>query len=130
MDIAAILGIVTGGIGLINQLIPVVGGIAGSSAVAPILTNSLDLLGKIVPMIGVKDSAGIGKVVDTLKDMAPLITDQIGATYKGVKNIINSLGAHPATTDEQMAALEAFDKEVDAAWDAIEGQLDPDANKS
>ncbi|HEY6022167.1 MAG TPA: hypothetical protein VIY48_20565 [Candidatus Paceibacterota bacterium] len=86
----------------------------------------LGLITQILPLVGVKNADAIGGIIKTLTDMAPLITDQIGATYTGVKNIIASIGAHPATTEEQLASLKAFDKQVDDAWDAIEGQLDPD----
>jgi len=87
----------------------------------------LSLITQILPLVGVKNMDAIGAIVKTLTDIAPLITNQIGATYTGVKNIIDSVGAHPATTADQMIALKAFDKMVDDAWDAIEGQIDPDA---
>lgn len=83
----------------------------------------------VLPMIK-KDSTGssaIGEVIDTLTKLSPLVTDQVGTLYTGIKNIIASVGTHPATTDEQLAALMAFDKQVDAAWDAIEKDFDPDA---
>jgi hypothetical protein len=44
-----------------------------------------------------------------------------------VKNIISALGSHPGTTADQLAVLMAFNKQVDDAWDALAGQLDPDA---
>ena len=87
----------------------------------------LSLITQILPLVGVKNTDAIGAIVKTLTDITPLITNQIGATYTGVKNIIDSVGAHPATTADQMIALKAFDKMVDDAWDAIEGQIDPDA---
>jgi hypothetical protein len=91
------------------------------------VSGVLGLIGQILPLVGVGNSAAIGSIIKTLTDIAPLVTDQIGATYIGVKNIVNALSDHPATTAEQMAALKAFDKQVDDAWDAIESQLDPDA---
>jgi hypothetical protein len=91
------------------------------------VTNVLGLIEEMLPLIGGSNSSAIGNVIKTLTDLAPLVTDQIGATYTGVRNIIDSIGAHPATTDEQVTALDAFSKTVDDAWDAIEGKLDPDA---
>lgn len=91
------------------------------------VSGVLSLITQILPLVGVKNSAAIGGIVNTLTAIAPLVTDQIGATFTGVKNIIAAVGSHPATTAEQMAALQAFDKQVDDAWDAIEKQLDPDA---
>lgn len=98
-----------------------------ATAIVTAVSGVLGLITQILPLVGVKNSEAIGGIVKTLTDIAPLVTDQIGATYIGVKNIIDSIGSHPATTEEQLAALAAFSKTVDDAWDAIEGQLDPDA---
>ena len=127
MNTATIISLVTGIIGLITQLLPLFQGAANSTAVGWVVNKSLDLIGQIVPLVGAKDSAAIQALIKTLQEMAPLITDQIGVTYQGAKNIIASLSAHPATLEEQLATLSALDKQVDDAWDAIEGQLDPDA---
>ena len=94
------------------------------------VSGVLSLINTILPMIhkttpGAPDKIGV--VVDTLTKLAPLVTDQIGTVYTGVKNIIASVSSHPAMTADQMAALRAFDKQVDDAWNAIEAQLDPDA---
>lgn len=89
----------------------------------------LGLIKTIIPLIP-KGSAGsgtVGKVIDTLTELTPIIVDQIDVTYEAVKNITSSLGAHPGTTAEQLKALRALDKKVDDAWDAIERQIDPDA---
>jgi hypothetical protein len=86
----------------------------------------LNLITMVLPLVGVKNSAAIGGIVKTLTDIAPLVTNQIGVTYTGVKNIIASIGDHPATTEEQLASLDAFDKLVDDAWDKVESKLDPD----
>lgn len=90
------------------------------------VTGVLSLITTILPLVGVKNTEAIGGIVKTLDDIAPLVVSQIGTTYVGVKNIVASLGDHPATTAEQMATLHAFDKKIDDAWDAIEAQLDPD----
>lgn len=85
------------------------------------------LITQILPLVGVKNTEAIGSIVKTLTDVAPLVTSQVSVTYTGVKNIIASVGAHPATTAEQLASLMEFNKQVDDAWNAIEAQLDPDA---
>lgn len=89
----------------------------------------LSLIQTILPLIshGAAGTSQIGTVIDTLTKLTPLVTDQIGTVYTGVKNIIASVGSHPAATADQLAALKAFDKQVDDAWNAIEAQLDPDA---
>lgn len=94
------------------------------------VSGVLSLINTVLPMIhkttpGASDK--IGTVVSTLTALAPLVTDQIGTVYTGVKNVIVSIGSHPAATADQLAALRAFDKQVDDAWNAIEAQLDPDA---
>lgn len=89
----------------------------------------ISLINTVLPLIpkGSSGSTAMGTVVDTIIKLEPLVTDQVGTLYTGIKNIIASVGAHPATTADQMAALRAFDKQVDDAWNAIEAQLDPDA---
>lgn len=97
--------------------------------IVSVVTGVLGLINTVLPMIG-NNSAGtqqIGKVVNVLTSIAPLVTDQIGVVFTGVKNIIADVGSHPATTDAQRASLAAFDKQVDDAWSAIENQIDPDA---
>ena len=93
------------------------------------VNSVLSLIGGVLPLLGTGNSAtnAIGKIITTLTDMGPLIVDQIGKTYTGVKNIINTIGSHPATNADQLAALQAFDKQVDDAWNAVESQIDPDA---
>lgn len=90
------------------------------------VTAVLGLVGQILPLIGGSNSVQIGSIVKTIGDLMPLITDQIGATYTGIKNILQSISEHPATTADQLAALAEFDKQVDDAWNAIEAQIDPD----
>ena len=92
------------------------------------INSAIDLIQQFLPLIPTVGPASplINKVIDTLQDMAPLITDQIGVTYTGVKNIIKSLSDNPGTTAEQLAALRLLDKQVDDAWNAIEAELDPD----
>lgn len=93
------------------------------------VNSVIDLIQQFLPLIPVAGPAApvINVIIDTLQDIAPLVTDQIGVTYDGVKNIIKSLSANPGTTAEQLETLAALDKRVDDAWNAIEGQLDPDA---
>lgn len=103
--------------------IPSIGTLANAA------TSVISLITNFLPMIGVseKTTETIGKVVTTLNDISPLLIDQVEVTYAGVKNIINALGANPATTAEQMEQLKELDRRVDAAWNEIEAQLDPDA---
>jgi hypothetical protein len=95
--------------------------------IVAIINGVLSVAGALIPLIPSSGgSASIQKLLDMLTAIAPLITDQIGMTYTGIKNIISALGSHPGTTADQLATLMAFNKQVDDAWDAIAGQLDPD----
>lgn len=92
----------------------------------------VSLINTVLPLIH-KSPAGspaMGSVVNTLTAIAPLVVDQVGTVFTGVKNVIASVGSHPATTADQRASLAAFDKQVDDAWNAIEAQLDPDKGVS
>jgi hypothetical protein len=98
-----------------------------STDIVNTVNTVVDLVQKFLPLIHKDDSGTIDKVIDTLQTMAPLVVDQVGVTFTGVKNIIASVGNHPATKAEQLAALMAFNKQVDDAWAEIEAKLDPDA---
>lgn len=89
----------------------------------------ISLINTVLPLLpkGSAGSGAMGKIVDAVTGLGPLATDQIGSTYTGLKNIIATLGAHPATTADQLVALQAFDKQVDDDWAAIEKDFDPDA---
>lgn len=100
--------------------------------IVSVVTGILGLINTVLPMIG-NNSVGtqqIGKVVNVLTSIAPLVTDQIGVVFTGIKGVIASVGVHPATTADQRASLAAFDQQVDAAWAAIESQLDPDSGQA
>lgn len=95
-----------------------------SSAVMAVLT----LIEQLLPLLGGTGQAValIASIINALVKFMPLIVDEVSTVYQSVKNIIGALKEHPDTTEEQMAALTTLDKQVDDAWDAIEGQLDPD----
>jgi hypothetical protein len=97
------------------------------TAIVNTVNTVVDLIQKFLPMIHKDDSGSIDKIIDTVQAIAPLAIDQVAVTYTGVKNIIASIGKHPATTAEQLASLKELKGRVDAKWDAIEKQLDPDA---
>lgn len=98
-----------------------------ATAIVNTVNSVVDLVQKFLPLIHKDDTGAIDKIIDTMQSMAPLIVDQVGVTYTGVKNIIASVSSHPATKSEQLASLKEFNKQVDDAWDEIEKQLDPDA---
>lgn len=87
----------------------------------------LSLVNVVLPIIGGGNSAAIGTIIKTLQTVMPVAATVIPEVYKGVKNVIASVGAHPATTQDQMAALAELDKTADGLWDSIQAQFDPDA---
>lgn len=97
------------------------------AAIVGVVNTVVDLVQKFLPLVHKDDSGAIDKIIDTVQALSPLVVDQIGDTYTGIKNIIDSVGEHPATTAEQIAALDAFSQKVDAAWDAVAAKFDPDA---
>lgn len=96
-----------------------------SAAVMAVLT----LIEQILPLLtgGGTTVTLIANIIEALVKFMPLIEDELSTVYTSVKNIIAALSANPATTADQMTALQALDKQVDDAWDAVETQLDPDA---
>ena len=89
----------------------------------------LSLIEQILPIIGTASPTVtvIANVINVLTKLMPYIVDEISTVYTAVKNIIAQLQNTGAPTAEQIAALQALDAQVDAAWDAIQAQFDPDA---
>ena len=89
----------------------------------------LSLIEQILPMIGTASTTVtmIEKIIGVLTKLLPYIIDEISTVYTAVKNIIAQLQNSGAPTPDQITALQSLDTQVDAAWDAIQTQLDPDA---
>jgi len=99
------LAIITTVLGLIEQVLPIVGGIAGSSG-------------------------PVGAVIATLIKFEPLIVQAISSApsvYANVKNIIIALKSDPSTIPAQLKELRALEVRMDAAFDAAAADVDPDA---
>jgi hypothetical protein len=110
MDIAAISGVILAALNAIQALLPLLG-VAGNSV--SVVTTIIQMLTKLIPF---------------LEQVAPLIGDEATLIYQGVKSILNSLRSDGVvTTAQQDTDLDALDRRVDAAWDKIAPQFDPDA---
>lgn len=99
------LTIVTTVLGLIEQVLPVIGGIAGTTG-------------------------PVGAVIATLIKFEPLIVQAIGsapAIYTNVKNIVTALKSDPSTIPAQIKALRALEARLDAEFEAAAAAVDPDA---
>jgi len=97
-----------------------------STAIVNTVNSVVDMIQTFLPMVAGNNSAAIDKIIDTVQAIAPLAVDQAAVTYTGVKNILDAIGDHPATTEQQLAALKELKKRVDDAWNEIESDLDPD----
>lgn len=110
MNPTLIAGIILSSLTAIQSLLPLLG-VAGASSTA--VVNIITALTKIIPV---------------LEQLAPLVSDEISLIYQGIKNIIANLrGDAVETTTQQDADLDALDARVDASWNAIANQFDPDA---
>lgn len=89
----------------------------------------LGLIEQVLPLLGTSASTAtlIGQIVTTIEKIMPLLTDFIPQFYQSVKNIIQALTADPATTQDQLVALQALDAQIDAAFEAAAKDVDPDA---
>lgn len=74
------------------------------------------------------DVALITSIISTLEGLLPLITTSIGPFYTSVKNIIAALSENPATLPDQLATLQALDKQADDAFEAAASNTDADGS--
>lgn len=82
-----------------------------------IIPAIIALLGQLIPVIGTA-SPLVVQILNTLVAVVPVLVKEYIDLLPAVKNIIAALKADPATTAEQMAALEALDQQVDQAFEA------------
>lgn len=89
----------------------------------------LAMIEQILPLVGTSAATVtlISTVVNALTSLMPYIVNEIETVYTAVKNIIAQLQNSGAPTTDQLAALAALDAQVDAAWTAVQVQIDPDA---
>jgi sensor domain CHASE-containing protein len=90
-----------------------------------IVTAVITLLGQLIPLIGT-NSTLINTIINTLIAIIPEIVTEVETLIPPIKNIIAALSADPATTDAQMATLQALDQQCDAAFEAA--AVDPAAD--
>lgn len=90
-------------------------------------TAILALIQQLLPVLGGSDATLIASIIDVLEKWVPLIITGVEDLYQPVKNIIAALSANPAATADQLATLQKLDAQVDAAFESIATQVDPDA---
>lgn len=83
------------------------------------VTSILGLIGQILPLIGVGGSSAamITSIISTISGVLPLVSNEIALVAPAIKNIISALSENPATTQEQLDQLKALDAQVDAAFE-------------
>jgi hypothetical protein len=103
--------------------------------IGQIILGVLSAIEAIIPLIsaGGASSSAITKIITALQQflpllekLAPIIGDEATLIYQGVRNIISNLRGTD-TDAQQDADLDALDARVDAAWQKILPQFDPDA---
>lgn len=90
-------------------------------------TAILALIQQLLPVLGGSDATLIASIINVLEKWVPLIITGVEELYQPVKNIIAALSANPATTADQLVTLQSLDAQVDAAFESIAVQVDPDA---
>lgn len=68
----------------------------------------------------------IESILATLTNVVPFIVQEAESLVPVVKNIIAALSANPATTESQLASLQALDLQCDAAFDSVAAATDAD----
>ena len=90
-------------------------------------TAILALIQQLLPVLGGSDATLIASIINVLEKWVPLIITGVEELYQPVKNIIAALSANPAITADQLVTLQSLDAQVDAAFESIAVQVDPDA---
>ena len=81
-----------------------------------IIAAVVALLEEIIPLVN--NAGTVAKVVGTLVSLIPSLVQEAKDMVQPVKNIIAALSANPATTAEQLQALQDLDAKVDADFEA------------
>lgn len=79
-------------------------------------TTALSTIEALAPLAN--DATTIGKVIDDLEIIVPIVETVANDLAQPVKNIIAILQNNGAITDDQIAATKALDAKMDAAFDA------------
>lgn len=97
-----------------------------AATIIALVNAALGLAEQVIPLVSKGDSSAIGSVISKVEAIIPAATTLASSSYTAIKNIISNLSDHPATTADQLVTLKALDAQVDAAWDSVSQQFDPD----
>jgi len=93
--------------------------------VTAIITQVVTLLSTLLPLV-TGNSSAIATIIATLIQLIPAVTQEVESLIPPIKAIIAALSADPATTSDQLAALQKLDADCDAAFEAA--AIDPEAD--
>lgn len=95
------------------------------------ITAVLTLIEQLIPLLGLASTNAtvklIASIITTLVQFMPQIENEVSVVYQSVKNIIGALSANPDATSTQLQSLQKLDEQVDAAWNKVAPDFDPDA---
>jgi len=88
----------------------------------------LAVIEQLIPLLGTSAATAqiITGIIEALTKLLPFIINEVSTVYTSVKNIISLLQNSGQMTDDQKAALQQLDAQVDAAWATVLPQIDPD----
>lgn len=90
-----------------------------------LVTSVLAMIQALLPAITSSANAElINTIIAALINMLPYIIQEVESLVGPVKNIIAALSANPATEADQLAQLQALDKQVDDAFEAAAATTD------
>jgi hypothetical protein len=90
-----------------------------------VIQTVLAMITSLLPLVtSAATATQIGSIVAALTNMLPFIIQEVEALVVPVKNIIAALSANPATETDQLAQLQALDKQVDDAFEAAAAATD------
>lgn len=81
----------------------------------------LALISGLLPSLGIGSATVIGKIIEALVTVVPIIANNLPNLLASVKNIIAALQTSGAVTQDQLDQLAALDAQVDAAFEAAAG---------
>jgi len=87
-----------------------------NSTILLVTSTALTLIQDFAPLVN--DASTVGKIISALETYLPVVAQEASDLIQPIKNIIAALSANPATTADQLAALQALDQQADAAFDA------------
>lgn len=94
------------------------------------ILSVLALIEGILPLVtGSQNSttvSAIDNIIDALEKLAPTVITWSENIASSINNIISTLNGSGVLSDSQIAATTALQATVDANWNAVVNQIDPD----